>query len=276
MNYTRAAAELNITQPAVSQHIRHLEQEYKAKLFVYTGKHLALTQAGRILLRMATAVSHDDAVLKERLRGMEQRHQFLALGTTPAVDAVGIEDKVAAYLQGHQEVNLRWEMNSTGQLLRAVDEGRLDVAIVDQQGPWDAYEVRTLSQESLVPVCQCTALVPTTLTIPELLQQQIIIQTKESGASQALEKELAQQQLGLLDFPKRHEVTTPELAKTLACLGCGIAFVYEKAVQHELAQGLLRIIQVPDFTLSHAFFFVWRKGSEYAPFFSQLYDQLRF
>lgn len=48
MNYTRAAAELHITQPAVSQHIRYLEREYGTKLFSYKGKHLQLTQAGHI------------------------------------------------------------------------------------------------------------------------------------------------------------------------------------------------------------------------------------
>lgn len=37
MNYTRAAAELHITQPAVSQHIRYLEREYGTKLFSYKG-----------------------------------------------------------------------------------------------------------------------------------------------------------------------------------------------------------------------------------------------
>lgn len=37
MNYTRAAAELHITQPAVSQHIRYLEREYGAKLLVTRG-----------------------------------------------------------------------------------------------------------------------------------------------------------------------------------------------------------------------------------------------
>lgn len=64
MNYTRAAAELHITQPAVSQHIRYLEREYGAKLFSYKGKHLQLTQAGHILWNAATAISHDDTLLK--------------------------------------------------------------------------------------------------------------------------------------------------------------------------------------------------------------------
>ena len=47
LNYTRAAEELMLTQPAVSQHISYLEKEYGAKLFTYRHKKLELTRAGR-------------------------------------------------------------------------------------------------------------------------------------------------------------------------------------------------------------------------------------
>ena len=46
MNFTRAAEKLNITQPAVSQHIRFLEKHYNTKLFRYEGKKLELTEEG--------------------------------------------------------------------------------------------------------------------------------------------------------------------------------------------------------------------------------------
>ena len=49
MNYTQAAKNLNITQPAVSQHIRYLEDYYQIKAFRYANKKLELTPAGRIL-----------------------------------------------------------------------------------------------------------------------------------------------------------------------------------------------------------------------------------
>ena len=42
MNFTRASEQLNITQPAVSQHIRFLEKHYNTKLFRYEGKKLRL------------------------------------------------------------------------------------------------------------------------------------------------------------------------------------------------------------------------------------------
>ena len=46
MNYTKAAEELNITQPAVSQHIKYIEEYYGAKVFGFNGKKMYLTEAG--------------------------------------------------------------------------------------------------------------------------------------------------------------------------------------------------------------------------------------
>lgn len=65
LNYTRSAAELNITQPAVSQHIAYLEKAYGAKLLSYRGKKLALTPAGEPLLDPADQQSIDLAQLEQ-------------------------------------------------------------------------------------------------------------------------------------------------------------------------------------------------------------------
>ena len=57
MNFTRAAEELNITQPAVSQHVRYLEKHYGTKLFQYEGKKLKLTEAGEMLRSASLRIS---------------------------------------------------------------------------------------------------------------------------------------------------------------------------------------------------------------------------
>ena len=49
MNFTHAADALNLTQPAVSQHIKYLENRYHAPLFLRENKKLTLTPAGEIL-----------------------------------------------------------------------------------------------------------------------------------------------------------------------------------------------------------------------------------
>ena len=68
MNYTRAAEELNITQPAVSQHIAHLERDYGVPLFAYRNKKLQLTDAGALLRDALSTMAHDERLLRDRMR----------------------------------------------------------------------------------------------------------------------------------------------------------------------------------------------------------------
>ena len=51
LNFTTAAKQLNITQPAVSQHIHFLEKQYNTTLFAYKNKELSLTPSGQILYK---------------------------------------------------------------------------------------------------------------------------------------------------------------------------------------------------------------------------------
>ena len=131
MNYTKAAAELHITQPAVSQHIRYLENEYHAKLFDYTGKHLILTQAGHILLDAAATIRHDDLILKEKLQELRRSTKIVSFGATHTIGEFMIVDKLAQYLRENQEVLLRLEIADTEQLLQEINDGKIDFAIVE-------------------------------------------------------------------------------------------------------------------------------------------------
>ena len=82
LNYTRSAAELNITQPAVSQHIAYLEKAYGAKLLSYRGKKLALTPAGELLRDAAATMAHDEATLRDAIAALAGPRRRLRLGMT--------------------------------------------------------------------------------------------------------------------------------------------------------------------------------------------------
>lgn len=275
MNYTRAAAELQITQPAVSQHIRHLEKEYQTKLFDYTGKHLALTPAGRILLNAAKTIHHDDAILKQRLRDLEKNNKSLAFGATHTIGEFDIIDKLADFLHVHKDINIRLEIADTESLLKAVDEGVIDFAIVEDFFEQGQYEMRLFSNEPLIAVCGPEYEASDYMTLQELRHKRIIIREKCAGARELLERNLAEHSLSIADFPLCYEIGSPQAVKGLACRNCGIAFLYEKSVRKEVASGILRVIHIQDFSITHAFTFLWRKGSLYSSLFTNMYEQLR-
>ena len=67
-NYTKTAEKLHMTQPAVTQHIKYLEQYYGTKLFYYDEKkRLHLTDQGRLLRSYAQSVQADSEIIKNRL-----------------------------------------------------------------------------------------------------------------------------------------------------------------------------------------------------------------
>lgn len=67
MNYRKTAEELNMTQPAVTQHIHFLEERYQCKLFEYNNRVLLKTQRGEELERYARSVLANDLSFKEYL-----------------------------------------------------------------------------------------------------------------------------------------------------------------------------------------------------------------
>lgn len=108
MNFTKAAEKLGITQPAVSQHIHHIENEYDIKLFNFTGKKLFLTDTGKILLDSITTMKHDQIHLKNKLKALSSSHlKELHFGATLTVGEFIIQEKLSQYLKNHKNVSVK-------------------------------------------------------------------------------------------------------------------------------------------------------------------------
>ena len=131
MNYTKAARELNLTQPGVSQHIRWLEEQYGAKLFIYTNKRLALTDQGEQLRNMALTVKHDTQSLQRSFREPGPLAHRLVLGVTPTVGMYLLPRPLARYHQMYPQAPISLRISNTQSLCRALDQGELDFAIVE-------------------------------------------------------------------------------------------------------------------------------------------------
>ena len=85
MNFTAAARKLHITQPAVSQHIHFLEEQYQASLFVYRSKQLFITPAGEILQKRLLSMKNDERFIQEELRSQHYGIASLSLGVTMTI-----------------------------------------------------------------------------------------------------------------------------------------------------------------------------------------------
>ena len=177
LNYTRAAEELNITQPAVSQHIAFLEKEYGAKLFSYANRKLSLTPAGELVRRTLAAMAHDDRLLRESVAACERTSALsLSIGMTLTAGEYVVAAPLATYLRAHPEMQVRLRSRGTEELLGALDEGVIDCAFVEGFFDKSAYAWDTFSTERLVAICAPGhALAGRTCAFEDLLSEHVLV-----------------------------------------------------------------------------------------------------
>ena len=139
MNFTRAAEQLHITQPAVSQHIHALEEQYGTKLFRSQGKQLQLTESGRLFFRTAAAMHHDDLRLREALH-QENIRRRLRFGATLTIGEYIMPGPLLRLLEREPDIQLYMLTANTQELLKLLDQGELDFAIVEGYFDKQAYD----------------------------------------------------------------------------------------------------------------------------------------
>lgn len=262
LNYTRAAEELNITQPAVSQHIRFLEQHHGVRLFSYEGKKLRLTRAGALLRSAAITGKHDEGILLRQMH--ENGRENLAFGATRTIGDFVLPGRLARYITEHPETDVRMPVDNTENLLRRLDGGELEFAVIEGYFPKSEYDYEICSSEHYIAVCApgyFFSREPERLS--DLFGERILLREPGSGSREIFERHIREQNCSLQDFPRTAEIGSIHAIKALTAAGCGVTFLFEAAVRQELRSGLLRRIPLADFNAMHSFTAVWRKSSRY-------------
>ena len=111
-------------------------------------------------------------------------------------------------------------------------------------------------------------------SLRDLLGERLLIREKGSGTREILEKYLSAFNLSVSDFSHYAQVENMHSIVGLLLQDCGIAFVYQAAVQDQLKEGKLKVIPISDFQMHHEFTFIWSKNSCFAQEYREICRQL--
>lgn len=151
---SRAAAELSVAQPAISKQLHDLERELGGgPLFERVGRHLRLTEVGRVLLVHArTILAQVDALRSEMQEHGALRRGRVTLGTPPTIGERLLPNVLAAFHRRYPELELCIHEGSSKELLAMLEDGRLDIAIITMPVTRHALRITPLFTEELVVV----------------------------------------------------------------------------------------------------------------------------
>lgn len=265
MNFTAAAKQLNITQPAVSQHIHFLEEQYNTSLFIYRNKQLFLTHSGEILRKHLLTMKNDEKNIKEELKSNFTGIETLSIGVTMTIGEYAIVDKLANFLIQHPEINVHLHYGNTLQLLKLLDNGQISMAIVEGNYPKENYSHKKYRTEDYIAVCAASHIFMTDRphTISDLMCERLLVREEGSGTRNILEQSLVSRGFRISDFIHYTEVENMHTIIGLLKKDCGISFLYKIAVENELESGVLKEISLDDFKMQHDFDIIWEKHSIY-------------
>ncbi|MEV5126013.1 LysR substrate-binding domain-containing protein [Streptomyces decoyicus] len=154
-HFTRAAEREHVAQPSLSQQIRSLERELGAELFHRARGHITLTDAGETLLPFARRILADAETARREVQEVARlRRGRLRLGAPPSLCASLVPDVLRAFHTTYPGVELIVTEDGSQDLVRALADGALDLALIITPLPVQAPALVTsdLLREELVVV----------------------------------------------------------------------------------------------------------------------------
>ncbi len=276
LNFTLAAKELHISQPAVSQHIHFLEEAYDTKLFIYQNKQLSLTSSGKILYKHLLTLKNDEEKIKEELKSSQTKIQSLSIGVTMTIGEYAVVDQLAAFIKKHPNINIHLHYGNTSQLLKLLNQGTIQMAIVEGNYPKEDYCHKKYRTEDFIALCanshQFNKEQPSYLH--DLCCEHLLLREEGSGTRNILEQNLKAHNLSIAHFQHYTQIENMHALIRLLKKDCGISFMYKIAVEKDLKKGTLKEIHLKDFKMQHDFDFIWEKNSIYSEVYLKICNEL--
>lgn len=223
MNYRRTAELLNMTQPAVTQHIKHLERTYGCRLFTYDERRLQKTDQGELLERYARSALYSQQQLRAKLAFHTPIP--LRIGATKTIGAFVLPPMAARYIAGGGMLSVT--VDNTDHLLRMLGDGALDFALIEGFFDKHRWGHMLLRQEPFVGLCaQSHPFAGRQIALEEAMTQPLLVREEGSGTRAILEQLLLAHGYHLDHFSRIHSVNDTALLKSLTASGAGITFAY--------------------------------------------------
>ena len=257
-SFSRAAEQLGISQPAVSQQIKRLEQEYKTRLLHREGTSVVPTEEGRIIYDFAMQITklyeRSKQALHENtnciLRGK------LTIGASTGLGEYLLPAALAKFKEQNENVSLAMEVSDSDEILNRILQQRLDLGFVGVTRKDRHLTFTPFVHDRLILVVSARHELSERrkITLSQLANVPLILQQPGSGATSALRNALKGHGLQLEDLNVLMEAGLQESTKSAVQFGLGATFISRLGALDELSTGSLVSIEIAQLELEHNFY----------------------
>ncbi|GGH25715.1 LysR family transcriptional regulator [Paenibacillus segetis] len=263
-SFSAAAQALHMTQPAVTMQIQSLEDYLGCKLLVRSTKRIELTEAGETLLPFA----HQSMQLIRETEQAMSRFTFMLEGRLQLGASLTIGEYVLPRLLGpfgrqYPHISIVLKVMNTSQIVDEIVNHQLNFGLVEApvQHP-DLVSEAVMEDELklIVPVGHILS-GRGQVELEEVVSYPFVLREKGSGTRQVMEQELERRGIDLGQIETVMELGSTGAVKSAVEAGFGLTMLSPSSVKHEVALGLMEILDIKDVTFKRQFYSVHLKSA---------------
>lgn len=243
-SFSRAAEELHMTQPAVSQHIQALESTFGVRLLDRNNKYVRLTKAGDIVYYHAKEIFSQYSRMKRLVDDLSNLPSgSLAIGASYTIGEYVLPHIIAVLRERFPRIQPMISIGNTKEIADLVRNRKLDVGLVEGNFYHEKLFAESFDRDFMYVYASAEHPLVTQqeVTVEQLKQETWIVREDGSGTREAVEN-LFQ----TLQFRPQHilEFGSTQLIKESVEAGLGVTLLSKWATKKEILLGTLRSIRV--------------------------------
>ncbi len=264
LSFSRAAEELLLTQPAVTQQIKALEDEFGVPLFDRGGGRISLTPGGMALLPFADKMK----VLSEQAvaavgDAYGQQAGELVLGASQTIAQYLLPNLVATFLKHHPKISPTLRSGNSDAMLEALLAHEIQLALIEGPEQRKDLHIEPFMEDHMVLVVPAGhEWADHEIEAGDLFREKLLMREFGSGSRRVVEQALAAAGIKGKDFHTGLEFDSNEGLLSAVEAGLGVTFVSRWAVRNQLSLGTLRLARIRGLKLSRRFSMAYPAGPE--------------
>jgi len=241
LNVTRASHELHMSQPAVSQQIKLLEEECASRLVVRNGQGVDLTERGRAFLDAITPIVAQVGDVENAFKAKpdDKKSGLLTVGGSRSHSVTVLPEILRDFKQNHPWVQFSLESNDSGTMEQRVLSADVEIAIVNHPSLSDQIASEPYKEMGIVAFTLAgSPLVGKKITLTELFQIPLVVRRRSSTLKELLKQGYRPNIAVQCDIS--------ETVKAAVKRELGVGILYRETVEADLKSGNFKILHVPE------------------------------
>lgn len=264
-SFSAAGARNKITQSAVSQQIRALEDKYGVNFFERGNKKFSVTPEGRIFEQIAREILALHDTIPARLKdASDVVSGALKVSTVYSIGLHDLPPKLNAFRAEHPEVTVQVEYKRSPHIYEDVLAGRADIGLVPYPRSGGGVNADVFDEDELVVVCPVGHRLARKrkIRMRELQGENFVAFDPDTPTSKAIDRALREHQVS---FVQRHEFDDIETVKQAVEVAGVISIVPRRTVEKEVKDGRLCLVRIEDADLKRPLGAIRKQGKVVSP-----------